>query len=456
MNKKAVSPIIATILIVIIVVIAGVGLLNFGKDFQDKKQQQTDQLSSTFNKEIEIQKVIQKKISIKNKLKKNISISKLEINGVNCDIYEGKEELSTGINYIDLKYLDCSDELYNTGKKNLFIQIEDLILTDKFNLKEKSSLPYTFNPSTGFCDSKFKDSGNGSSSNPHLICDRNSLSNIRNNLNLNFLLVKNIDLEGSSSNPWDPIGNTIESFAGNFNGSGFLISNLYVNTSGIYGGLFGVTSSGSSIKNIGVKTIYINSNGSSGGLVGKSFSTISNSYVINIDSIIFSVSSSGGLVGVSLLSPISNSYAINTNSNIYSSSSSYSGGLVGVYASSSISNSYAINNNSNISGPYVGGFIGYSSQTNILNSSVSWLGNSNSINGTTKEILLGFKSGGTLTNSKYYNESPIIGDPSTTYGTNFSSKPNFYTNNENTSFIYDNWDFIDTWKFNTNDYPTLR
>ena len=336
----------------------------------------------------------------------------------------------------------------------------------------------TNNGTNEFCDSTTEENGNGSSSNPYLICDKNSLSNVKNHLSSNFLVINDINLQGSETNKWDPINN----FAGNFDGGGFLISNLYVNISGSYGGLFGITSSGSIIKNTGVKTLHIESNSDSGGLVGSSYSFISNSYVINTDSnisglynsgglvgssrstisdsyvlntdsIISSNSFNGGLVGSSFGSTILNSYVINNNL-LISSNSDYSGGLIG-YSSSLIEHSYVINMDSTtlMSSGYSGGLGGYTSSSYVISSAVSWLGTSNSLSGTNKGIILG---NGKNTNSKYYEENPINGNPSKSNGYEFSSKPNFYTNNEQTSFIYDDWDFVNTWRFNTNDYPTLR
>ena len=184
-------------------------------------------------------------------------------------------------------------------------------------------------------------------------------------------------------------------------------------------------------------------------MVGLSKSTISNSHIINTDSRISSSFYAGSLVGYSS-SSISNSYIINTDSRIYSSD--YTGGLVG-YSSSSISNSYVINTDSTIAAlieGYSGGLAGYS-YSSISKSAVSWLG-TNSLGGTSKGILVIFRS---PTNSKYYIENSLNGDLAGGES-NFVSKPNFYTNNENTSFIYNNWDFTNTWKFNTNNYPTLR
>ena len=437
MNKKAISPIIATILLLVLTIVSSTLLFTW---YQGTQVDLQDGLNKKINTgQIKLLEIDTGILYIRNFGTENINIKSLEIDNVNCDI--SFFELTSGLNEIDI--FSCVNEI-ETGYKKIFIKTKDEIVKDTLFIEK---FIYINNPLTGFCDLNIRNLGNGSSSRPYLICDRNSLSNIGDGTTSYFLIVDDIDLEGSSSNPWDPITN----FYGNFDGGGNVISNLYVNTGEQNGGLFGKTERGSSIKNIGVKTLYIKSNKNSGGLVGLSFSTISNSYVINIDSSISGLYS-GGFVGDSF-NNISNSYVINTDSSI--SGSLYSGGLAGQF--STISNSYVINTDSTIySSNNAGGLVGRSSSS-ISNSSVSWLGTSNLISGLPgyTGILKGY--GNTLTNSKYYKQSPIDGDPSeVNQGDKFSSKPKFNSNDGQTSFIYDTWDFINTWEFNTNDYPTLR
>ena len=162
------------------------------------------------------------------------------------------------------------------------------------------------------------------------------LENVRNNLDGDYVLVANIDL--SSIDNWQPIGDTANRFTGSFDGQGYQISGL--NSSGYqYAGLFGRVDGGS-ISNLGVLVGTISSSPSNntyaGGLVGRANnSPISDSYVI-VAGNISSYSHAGGLVGQST-GQINNSYA-EVGGNISSSSSA--GGLVGE-STGQINNSYA-------------------------------------------------------------------------------------------------------------------
>ena len=187
-----------------------------------------------------------------------------------------------------------------------------------------------------------------------------------------------LNITGTASNVWVPIGNITTRFKGNFDGDGHEVSNMTVlvkSTSGnTYAGLFGYIYGGS-IKNTGVTgNVYAYSSASSsasakaGGLVGysSSSSSISNSYATGNVYAYSASASAGGLAGSSSGSSISNSYA---TGNVYASNSYpygvYAGGLVG--DGSGISNSYATGNvyasSSSSSNVYAGGLAGYSNSS---------------------------------------------------------------------------------------------
>ncbi len=220
------------------------------------------------------------------------------------------------------------------------------------------------------------------------------LENVRNNLDGDYVLAANIDL--SSIDNWQPIGDEANRFTGSFDGQDYQISGL--NSSGYqYAGLFGRVNGGS-ISNLGVLVGTISSSSTSsvsdaGGLVGEARgSSISNSYVIVVGNISSSSTSSvsrpstaGGLVGYARGSSISNSYA-EVEGNISSSSTSGdsdAGGLVGqAWPDSLISNSYAVvrgdisSSSSSSSQSSAGGLVGSAAQgSSISNSYAIVVGN---------------------------------------------------------------------------------
>ncbi|NMM26791.1 MAG: filamentous hemagglutinin N-terminal domain-containing protein, partial [Glaciimonas sp.] len=145
----------------------------------------------------------------------------------------------------------------------------------------------------------------------------------------------------------------INDFAGTFDGLGHTISNLTTNQTGANSiGLFGLSSSTSVIRNVGLVggSVAGGTGNYVGGLVGYNQGTISNSYATG------GVSSGsgyyvGGLVGYNT-GTISNSYA---TGGVSSGSGSSVGGLVGSNHGP-VNNSYATG--SVTGGSYVGGLVG--------------------------------------------------------------------------------------------------
>ena len=69
-------------------------------------------------------------------------------------------------------------------------------------------------------------------------------------------------------NKWTPIGTSAKPFAGTFDGQGYTISGLYLNTTDAYAGMFGYMGSTATIKNFRLVDSYMKSTGDYLGLVG--------------------------------------------------------------------------------------------------------------------------------------------------------------------------------------------
>jgi len=159
--------------------------------------------------------------------------------------------------------------------------------------------------------------GNGTEENPYQIITVDDLSYLSEQVeNGNdyygqfFILMNDIDLgvyPWNYGDGWLPIGGPSSSFSGSFDGSGFCISNLYIERETSNHGLFGNISY-AEIKRLNLANVYITSGGITGGIVGY------NNYSIIDDcsctGIIHGVDNVGGLVGYSDGSTISNSYSL--------------------------------------------------------------------------------------------------------------------------------------------------
>jgi len=135
-----------------------------------------------------------------------------------------------------------------------------------------------------------------------------------------FILGADIDLEGVE---WTPIGNDRIYFQGTFDGNGHIISNLKIDTTEDYQGLFSITS-GIKIKNIGLENVDIKGGNYTGGLIGYADGgVIENCYVTG------SVEATGGglLCGEAYYVDIVNNFA---KGNV--TATEYAGGLVGYWS----------------------------------------------------------------------------------------------------------------------------
>lgn len=207
--------------------------------------------------------------------------------------------------------------------------------------------------------------GDGTTSNPYLIEDAADLNAVRNNLTASYKLINDIDLNISPYNEgegWTPIGNGTNNFTGVFDGNGYIVKNLFINSLINYVGFFGLINN-AIIKNIRLENVNINAAGILGGLVGyaQNSSSISNSSSTGV--IIGNGNKIGGLVG----STYSNVIISNSYSMCSTTGGSSIGGLVGYNSySSSIFNSYStgIVNGTN----KVGGLIGENYNSTVTNS----------------------------------------------------------------------------------------
>lgn len=139
--------------------------------------------------------------------------------------------------------------------------------------------------------------GSGTEEDPYLVGSARQLNNVRYHLDKHFQQVEAIDLSYyESGEGWTPIGGPIFRFEGTFDGNGYKITNLTINTpekSNV--GLFGYINPDGYIKNVTLEDVEIMGDGNIGGLVGYNlFGTIQNCSAAGI---ITGNTDVGGLVG---------------------------------------------------------------------------------------------------------------------------------------------------------------
>ncbi len=231
--------------------------------------------------------------------------------------------------------------------------------------------------------------GEGTTSNPYLIENVNQLQDIRTKLDGHYELIQNID--ASETRNWnygegfEPIGDDLNPFTGNFNGRGYRITGLYINRGDDDVGLFGYIGGGN-VFDLGLKDVEISGEDEVGGIAGSNrWGSIERTYVtgvVNGDEAV------GGLVGENKGGIVRESYAtaeIRGDEKI--------GGLVGKNEDSTIENSYSTG------GVYgdekVGGLVGENEDSTIRNSYAAGMVIGTSDTGG----LIGENDGGVVINS---------------------------------------------------------
>lgn len=333
------------------------------------------------------------------------------------------------------------------------------------------------------------------------------LQNMSANLTANYALGQDIDC--SKTNPsiggsiWGsegflPIGNSRSSrFEGSLEGNNFQISNLFINTSQDYVGLFGLTrnSNISNLRLVNVNIISLDpplSTPHAGGLAGYCFlSSIENvsvtgtfegiSFVGGIAGLILETNltssfsevyinarqSVGGLAGVVQDSKIRNTYSIveidtNIPSGYYYSLSSVAG-LIGDLDNSEVFNSYVSGNIivDSSDWPSASGFVDRFYESNISNSfsNVSIVGGDISSFGAFVSSGVVW-SNGVIDNSYWYdlgllNPSFCYPDGEQSEGCiKIQSQPDYFYSSSNEPMK--SWNFVNVWQENVGDYPTLK
>lgn len=185
------------------------------------------------------------------------------------------------------------------------------------------------------------------------------------NANTEFVLANNIVFDGNEL--FSPIGTSENPFIANFNGNGYVIENLRINSSSNYVGLFGDVNGNNTIKNVGLENVAIDSSGScTGGLIGRisgqngTYTVIENCYTTgNISN---TSAYTGGLVGLDFFGDISSCY-----STCEISGNGHVGGLLGSAFISTLNIENSCFAGSVKGKDYVGGMVGAGVLVNFNN-----------------------------------------------------------------------------------------
>ena len=282
--------------------------------------------------------------------------------------------------------------------------------------------------------------GDGTQGDPFQISTPDQLNAVRNYLpaQYNFILLNDIDLTDTDYDPWTPIG----TFLGVFDGDGYVISGINVNSTANYAGFFSVV--GGTVKNLGVRgsvTSTVLSVGLLAGYLGQTVPSLIENCFADGDITTTVSSTNNGYIGL-IVGNLSKKDAVVRNcyskGSVTNTASCYSGGICGrvtvaggtvencyseavisgydyaggiagqVISGGNVSDCYAI---AKISGNnYVGGITGQAAGTVSNCYATGIISGRASVGGVAGNVLTG---GGTLSNA-------VAANPSVTAsGTNF-------------------------------------
>ncbi len=174
---------------------------------------------------------------------------------------------------------------------------------------------------------------------------------------------------------WTPIGNSSVAFTGNFDGDGYTVSGIFINTTSSHNGLFG--NSSGTVQNLTVENSWMSGGKNTAGVIGYNVGTIEN--ISNSTSVTATDECVGGVVGNSTYK-VYNNYSIikNVENKGFVSGKNNVGGVAGCATAVVVDNA---KNAALIEGfGYVGGIfggIGSSSKNDMKN-----LKNTGDINGS--------------------------------------------------------------------------
>lgn len=167
--------------------------------------------------------------------------------------------------------------------------------------------------------------------------------------------------DSSKLHKWTPIGNSSVAFSGHFDGNGYSISGMFINTTSSHNGLFGNVSG--SVSNLTVENSWVTGGKFTGGIVGLNIGTLEN--LKNKAAVIGNDDCTGGVVGISksqeskknaIIKNVINYGVVNGIKNV--------GGVAGEAWNTKLDST---KNFANVNGKnYVGGIIGKAGYNSVL------------------------------------------------------------------------------------------
>lgn len=359
-SKLGISPVIMTVLFILVVVVGVVSYNIWFEDYSSNMRVNAEKQDITIPG---IENILGKKAYLKNNFDENFVVDKIEIDGIVCS---RDDNLNPGLNEVEVSV--CTSTL-QTGEHEIVMFSKYGVFSKYFYFKSQG-FDMIFGNELILGDFKHEVVKNEDSSSKNTLINHDrgcqELQKMEDNLAGNYYLVEDIYCENTTF--WNdgkgfiPIGDD-GSFIGSLDGRGYSIYDLYVNDDEKETGLFS-NLDGAKISNLNViVNLITGSEKNLGGLAG----VVDNSQIINVHvegNVTGNKKEVGGLIGSAQNTIISKSSYKN---GVVIGDRKSVGGLVGVCDNCQIYNSYS---RGDVVGnkDYVAGFVGMIKDSIIVNS----------------------------------------------------------------------------------------
>lgn len=132
-TKKAISPVVATALLLVVSVVAVVGFQGWFTSFSSTMLNDVESDSNSFNSDLSIENVIVDSLYLRNSGLKDVEITSIEISGINCDL-GSSNNISSGFFNLDLS--NCDSKI-PSGEHEVVVYTKDNVITKYIYIDEQ-------------------------------------------------------------------------------------------------------------------------------------------------------------------------------------------------------------------------------------------------------------------------------------------------------------------------------
>lgn len=270
---------------------------------------------------------------------------------------------------IELPYDDYSD-VYVAS--DLINGEPDIVFVPRKVSEEQERPYYTQEDGKTFVYVSHFSGGGGIQSDPYLVETEDDLDKVREKLSAYYIQTADIVMaKNQTGEGFKPIGTSSQPFTGFYDGRGFSIANLYINSTQANTGLFGRIGGTSTIKRLTLINVNVTGGQYTGALIGfMDAGTLLHDCIVKSGTVLGKGNYTGGAVGWATSAQVNR---IQSHVDVANEGNAYCGGMIGYFSNNrtgslaySLSTGKVQDISSGKTGKNFGAFIGYLIGNNVL------------------------------------------------------------------------------------------